>query len=322
MERRIPVQAPDGTTEIGLLLRESDSLDGQWSIGSTALTLAAVLRCRPRHDTMHDACAGGLARTVLGQQRDDGGFHHRLDGRTGRPAEQTGGRLYVDGQAVLGLVLLERVARTNPVDFPPYETVRSAVERAMEFYGERYWDHFAGQFFFIEENWHCIAASAALTHHRHDAYERLCLDYLAFKARFVHDGTTGAADDFRGGWGFSNLVPPHNTATAGFGEAMAAGLMVMKAREMETAPHEALMERAMAFLIRNQWQAATCFACSPEVQVAGGFSEHMASAPIRIDFVQHAWAALGHGARALDHEWSRTLPIAVHFGDATPEGGP
>jgi hypothetical protein len=33
--------------------------------------------------------------------------------------------------------------------------------------------------------------------------------------------------------------------------------------------------------------------------VAGGFSENMGSPHIRIDYVQHAMAAMGHGGRVL-----------------------
>jgi hypothetical protein len=35
------------------------------------------------------------------------------------------------------------------------------------------------------------------------------------------------------------------------------------------------------------------------MRIVGAFSEHVGSPSIRIDFVQHAMAALGHGGRAL-----------------------
>ena len=40
-------------------------------------------------------------------------------------------------------------------------------------------------FFFFEENWHCLAARAALAHHRRDDYERFCLDYVTMKTRLL-----------------------------------------------------------------------------------------------------------------------------------------
>jgi hypothetical protein len=69
------------------------------------------------------------------------------------------------------------------------------------------------------------------------------------------------------------------------------------------------MSALMGYLIRNQWDASACFACSRRMPVQGGFSEHMASPRIRIDYVQHAWAALGHGARALEYGWASELPV-------------
>ena len=59
------------------------------------------------------------------------------------------------------------------------------------------------------------------------------------------------------------------------------------------------MRLVMGYLLRNQWGDDTCWACSPRHRIVGGFSEHMASPRIRIDYVQHAWAALGHGGAAI-----------------------
>ena len=59
-------------------------------------------------------------------------------------------------------------------------------------------------------------------------------------------------------------------------------------------------DKVIGFLLRNQWRRDDCFACNPKVRIDGGFSEHMASPRIRIDYVQHAWAAMGHGAEAIE----------------------
>jgi hypothetical protein len=78
---------------------------------------------------------------------------------------------------------------------------------------------------------------------------------------------------------------------------------------MATGGDEARLANVLAFLLRNQWRSERCFACAPAARVEGGFSEHMASPRIRIDYVQHAWAALGHGARALGYGWAAELPV-------------
>ena len=199
---------------------------------------------------------------------------------------------------MLALVLLEKLA----ADGEPIlsrEELHEPIERAMRHFGQRYWDIFLADFLYIEENWHCLAARAALGHHRHDAYERFCLDYVAMKSRTQLDAQSGVHPDFLGGYGFGNIGPPHNTGTAGLAEALAAALKIAKARGEDTTKLSEHLRAALTFLLRNQWQPRRCFACTKRRRVAGGFSEHMASPDIRIDYVQHAWAALGHGAEAL-----------------------
>jgi len=55
----------------------------------------------------------------------------------------------------------------------------------------------------------------------------------------------------------------------------------------------------LGFLLMSQWNLDNCFACANPELANGGFSRHLASPEICIDYVQHAWAALGHGSRAI-----------------------
>ena len=82
------------------------------------------------------------------------------------------------------------------------------------------------------------------------------------------------------------------------GEALAAAIPIESARGEPTEPLEQLLQRVMRFLLRQQWSRENCFACASS-EVIGGMSEHTHSSLTRIDFAQHAWAALGHGRRAL-----------------------
>ena len=59
------------------------------------------------------------------------------------------------------------------------------------------------------------------------------------------------------------------------------------------------MRRVLGFLVRQQWDETACFACSPERPALGGFSQSLAVPYQRVDYHQHAWAAMGHGAREL-----------------------
>jgi hypothetical protein len=239
-----------------------------------------------------------MGRLLLALQRPDGGFHRAFDIEHARiiPGSVP---LYADGQAVFALSLLEKHIAQAGVDgaerFPPLEQVRAAVERAMNYFATDYWDHPLRDFFFIEENWHCLAARASLGHHRNDGYERFCLDYAAFRSRFLLDEQSGVAEDFVGGFGFGNLLSPQIAPTAVFGETLAAAMTIRAARGLDVAADRRSLERALHFLVRQQWTDVSCFACARPHRIAGGFSESMASPSLRIDYTQHAWSAIGHG---------------------------
>jgi hypothetical protein len=152
-------------------------------------------------------------------------------------------------------------------------------------------------FFFIEENWHCLAARAALELERDPQYEQFCLDYVTFKTRQILDLDSGVDPLFVGGMGFGNVVPPHNTGSAGFGEALSAAIAIRKQQGIDIEREQKLLALVLGFLVRQQWTESNCTGCVPEA--LGAISEHTHSPITRIDFVQHAWAALGHGGEML-----------------------
>lgn len=274
-------------------------------LASTALPLAALLRCRPRVGTQFDDLISKLARFVLQLQRPNGDFFPEFDVRRGKPKEGAH-PLFAPGQAILALILLDNqldgLRKTFEVVHDSSETrrehsvnrerLRSAVKQAMDYIANQHWRTPVSSFFFIEENWHCLAAREALLNHRHASYERFCLDYMQFKRRHILEASSRVSEEFIGGFGFGNVVPPHNTGTAGFAEAMAAAIAVKHARNEDVASDVALLRQAVAFLVRQQWTPKNCFACVPEAM--GSISEHTHSPTTRIDFVQHAWAGIGH----------------------------
>jgi hypothetical protein len=282
----------------GLVLLTGDPAATSARLGESALPLASLLSCASRQGSVLAAAVPGLARALLELQRPDGGFWPELDLATARPRPGPE-PLYAAGQALLALVLLEQRQRDHfDPALPALEIVRAAVERAMSYVATRYWSHPFRSFFFLEENWHCIAARAALNVHPHAGYEDFCLRYVQFKARLILEREQGADPDFDGGFGFGNLVPPHNTGAAGTGEALAAALAVERAHGRSSPAERRVLQKVLGFLLRQQWSADNCFLCaSPEV--IGGMSEHTHSLLTRIDFAQHAWAALGHGGEIL-----------------------
>lgn len=277
------------------MLRDAPDDPPPYDLGDAALGAIAYAACRPLVGDRFDGELAALARFLLAMQRDDGSFHPHYDAGIVRGPEP----LFAVGQAVLALVLLEPIAQAHPDRFPH---VRDAVQAAMDHVANDYWSGFGADFFYMEENWHCLAARAALPHHRHDGYERFCLDYARWKSRLVFDEHDGVAPDLVGGYGFGNLVLPWTAGSATFGEAAAAALAIADARGEDREPIASRLRLALAFLVRHQWKDAECFACSASHPIAGAWSEHPGAPTIRIDQVQHAMAALGHGRRVAPEE--------------------
>jgi hypothetical protein len=273
-------------------------------LGHSALPLTALLSCRrrvevgPQFRADSDSLIGDLGRFLLRLQRADGSFYNEVALPNGVPSGETES-LFGAGQAVLALVLLEEVARAQPGHvFPRAGLLDAAIERAMDHYAERHWPRALRSLFFLEENWHCLAARAALRAHRHDGYERFCLDYVAFKKRFILDEGDVEDPALIGGYGFGPMFPLHVTPAAGFAEAISAAIAVKRARAEATHADEAVLARVLRFISSQQWDEPACFACATS-GVLGGFSESAAASSIRVDYVQHALAALGHGAPLL-----------------------
>ncbi len=266
-------------------------------LGSTALPAIAFLTCRERGrvDHRHDPTIVGMIEYLLAMQREDGSFYPEWDLVGGAPIDGPE-PMYAGGQAIFALSLAEKLAMREDVPgLPDAERLHAAVERAIAYYTGPYWDTFVRDFFWLEENWHCLAARASLDHHRNDAYEQFCIDYVSYKSRVPLDADSRVAPDFIGGYSMGNLLVPVNTPAAGHGEALAAAMALKQARGLDITEDRQQMRDVLGFLIRQQWSPDTCFACTPDRPVIGGFSESAVAPDIRIDFTQHAWAALGHG---------------------------
>jgi hypothetical protein len=120
-----------------------------------------------------------------------------------------------------------------------------------------------------------------------------------YKSRLQFDADSDVDWDLIGGWGFSNVLPTHNTGVSGFGEALAAAMALGQARGEEDPEDEVRMRAVIEFLLHQQLDPVNCFACTDKYNVIGGITEHAGAPTIRIDYVQHAWAALGHGGRRI-----------------------
>jgi hypothetical protein len=274
----------------------------QFGLGKSALPLLAMLRCRELAGSSNDRLIGQLARLVLKLQRPNGSFYPAFDAAARRGSGEHE-ILYAAGQAVLGLVLLEQqleaLKGSAAEPLPTAASLKQALDSAMSFYGGPYWPRPLRDFFFFEEGWHCLAARQALSSHRNDAYEQLCIDYVASRARFLARPSDTSEPNFVGGYRLSDLFPPRNTATAGAGEALNAAISIKQKRGLPVAEDKALLRDLVTFLLRAQWSESGCYACRRPAKVVGGFSQMLAASDIRIDYVQHAMSAIGQGGKLL-----------------------
>lgn len=268
------------------------------ALGDSALPLVAFISCRERVGETFDATLARLTRMVLASQRDDGSFAAAYDPKRGR-ALAGPEPLYAPGQSILALALLEsRVRRAPEPTLPDAATLERARLEAMSHVAHEHWPNSLYPFFFIEENWNCLAARASLELVHEPAYEQFCFDYVTFKSRLILEEDSEVDADWVGGFGFGNVIPPHNTGAAGFGEALAAAIAVRQARQLPIEREREVLTKILGFLQRQQWTDDNCFGC--DADALGSMSEHTHSAITRIDFVQHAWAAMGHGRRVLE----------------------
>lgn len=267
-------------------------------LGESALPLVALLTCRERVGPEFDVAIVHLSQFILAMQREDGSFISDYDW-VRQKRLRTPEALYAPGQALLALTLLERLVGEHPelANLGNPAVLSEAIQRGMNHVAHKHWRTPMYPFFFIEENWNCLTARAALKRQRNADYERFCLDYVTSKARLILLPDSDVAPEFIGGFGFGNVIPPHNTGAAGFGEAVAAAIDVRRARGDDATDDTQVLTHILGFVLRQQWTPVTCVACTP--LAVGSLSEGMNSPITRIDFGQHAWAALANGAKSL-----------------------
>lgn len=282
-----------GNAERGVIVWPKNAKKGQ--LGSTALPAIAFLACREHVGTEFDETITKLVNSLMAMRRPDGSFMPVFDTDTDAAIDGKDA-LYAAGQAVYALVLLEGAAGEG---LPKPPGLAKAIDDAMAHYSGPYWNVPLRDFFFLEENWHCLAARAALTHHRNDAYETFCTDYMDMKSRFIETETSGVDPDHVGAYAFGHVFPPHHAAAAGFTEGLAASVAVKRARGMSVEKDLATLRRTVSYLIHHQWTEDNCGVCTRKFRIPGGFSENVASPIIRIDFVQHAMAGILHGSDEL-----------------------
>jgi hypothetical protein len=293
--------------------------------GAAAMALVAVseyLAATRAHDATDVEAARArfaawgarLAAFVRAMQRDDGGFCHFYAPATRTRDERTQ-VLYASGEATYALARWAAVVADDPLG-PAHAHAADDVRiaRAIDALTHEYDRHFAGQFYFGEDHWTCLAGDVAwprLDGAARARVARFCGDFAAFlrRGQFAPDeAITRAHADFRGGYGFTPLAPPHHTPAASRTEAAISAWTMRRALggrpdanggANEDRALRAQIDAGVRYLLRHQLTSDDGWLMPNPTAASGGFLMSDVDRHVRIDFVQHACSALLRAAEML-----------------------
>jgi hypothetical protein len=265
-------------------IADSSSAD----LGSSALaTLAFAEMALDGIDPSYRADVTDLAVFLRSQQRADGEFMHRFDRAASRPVDVQ--LLYYSGEAALALSRAHRLLG-DPRDL-------DAAVRGLTHLAGPAWSFFGSRYYFGEEHWTCEAMADLWD--RSPARDALdfCLRWLGFWRR-AQQGPTDTPYDADGAYGVGPVQVPPLTPVASRCEAGLMTLAVARRAGMPAdviAPLEAQMDRSIALLRRQQMRASSPLRVglvSDADAIDGAFPSSEVDWTLRIDFAQHAGAAI------------------------------
>lgn len=257
------------------------------TMGASALAAMAFAQIvRSQLDTSYLPALRELAAFLRSMQRPDGEFKHVYD--VGANAPVNAQYMYFTGEAALALAQSYDAAG-DPQDL-------AAASRALSYLVQRGWSFPLSAYYQNEEHWTCQAAGQLWRHAPNPAALSFCLRWHEFQRAAQY---TDAAPDpsWTGGYGVGTLALPRLTPAASRSEATGATLAVLLADK--TPAHEAAardlraqLDLAVAFLLRQQLSAESVASYRDPAAVQGAFPGSAADLELRIDYAQHAGAAM------------------------------
>jgi hypothetical protein len=166
-----------------------------------------------------------------------------------------------------------------------------ATERALdELVG--WYDFFAGQFFYGEEHWTCIASEAAWPALKHDRYRRFCDGYGAFlRAQQPQLGEWPDQADLAGSYTFTPVILPANTPAGSRTEAMISAYQLGRYHGKPSRALERQIRQAMQYALSQQVRADGLWNVVARDAI-GAMPASPVDHSVRIDYVQHVCSAM------------------------------
>jgi hypothetical protein len=271
----------------------------QVDLGSTALALVAAAEYqRTTGERTFEPWARRLAGFILYMQLPSGDFRHLYWPDQDRRDEKE--RLpYYSGEAALALARLSALPQIPPADAARFA---AAANRALEYLTGAYYDFFVGQFVYAEDHWTCLAADA-LWDHLDDAHRRRYADFCDGFAAFLRrmqfqpdEAMSRAAPDVVGAYGFSPLLPPHDTPVGSRSECSISvwrmDRKLGRASSRSTTETREQVLSAMQFLLGRQLRDDNAWLAPDPDEARGGIPQSDVKRQVRIDGIQHGGSAL------------------------------
>lgn len=252
-------------------------------LGSAGLAVVAIMQYQEATgDRRYEPLGRQLGEFIISMQKPNGDFCHQYHPKA-RRKNCKDILLYYTGEAALALARLRQVTKD-----PRYV---APLRRALDFLVGAKYDFFLGQFFISEDHWTCIAAEAAYPVVQRPEYLEFCREFASLNRRtqITKDEALG---DLWGGFGITPFFIPHNTPVGSRSEANVATYLLSKHLGRPDPLVLDTVRRAMRYLVDQQIRPESAYLLPNPGAAVGGLTQTPIRAQIRIDYVQHAAAAM------------------------------
>lgn len=255
-----------------------------FEIGSAALAVMAFAEIASSNlDPSYVPLVRDLADFLLSQQRPDGDFMHQVTTSGQRIDVQF---LYFSGEAALALARAHALLGDAKYLDGASRALARLVGSAWSFFGNRY--------YFGEEHWTCQTMGELWDRAPDPKALDFCLRWLAYsRAQQQHEGDSLFDGD--GAYQVGTVVTPRLTPAASRCEAGVATLAAAEKAGVDPAERARLREqlrRSFALLLRHQLPGSSAHLMADPVAVAGAIPGSDVDWALRIDYAQHAGAAM------------------------------
>jgi hypothetical protein len=227
--------------------------------------------------------ARALAQFIRSLQRDDGEFMHVFDRTTQQPVDIQ--KPYFAGEAALALARVHRVTK-DPRDL-------DAARRALSKLVVRPAAWLTARFFWTAEHWTCQAMEDLWDRAPDQTALEFCLRWQESTRAGLVDGDV--IPEYDGAYSPNVISPPRFTGSASRMEAGVATLAVAKRAGIPEGEVEVLehgVRRTLSFLLRHFYMPGPTHLMPDPRALHGGIPGGVTDLNVRIDYPQHAGAAL------------------------------